>query len=51
MFFEMLRNAISDLSIASTLILGISNAKLAAMQPDPAPISITEEKLFFLKYQ
>ena len=47
----MLRKAISDLSIASILILGISNAKLVARQPDPAPISIAVEKLFFLIYQ
>ena len=47
----MLRKAMSDWSIASILILGISKAKLVAMQPEPAPISITVEKLFFLIYQ
>ena len=41
----------SDLSIASIVILGISNAKLVAIEPDPAPISINVEKLFFLIHQ
>tara|TARA_B100001250_G_C19459454_1_gene639556 strand:- start:543 stop:659 length:117 start_codon:yes stop_codon:yes gene_type:complete len=35
-------NAILDLSIVSIYILGISSAKLVAIQPDPDPISINE---------
>ena len=51
MLIKQFFKADSDLSIASICILGISNARLIGMLPDPVPMSMAEENFFFLIHQ